>query len=243
MSEPNETSFSNPGEENRSQGHRREGRSVARRLFGVPLEGRTYANIGYLLLALPLGVLYFTWLVTAFALGLTLWIVLMGIPILFFTILTVYWMTGFERWLAIHLLGEPVPPMRRDVPNKEGFFDWVKGVFTTSATWKGLVFLFVKLPLGILSFTIAIATLATSAAFLFAPIGLMYEEGVQIGPWFVNTPIEALICLPIGVFAFLLTLHLLNGLAFVWSKFSSIMLGQGLPASLAGRLAGTSTGR
>jgi len=207
-------------------------KSLVSKIFGVLFETRTYANIGYLLLAMPLGVGYFCWLVTAFALGVGLWIVLMGIPILFFTILTVYWMTGFERWLAINMLGEDVPPLRRDAVQGEGFVAWAQGVFTTSATWKGLVFLFAKFPLGIVSFVIAITTLSFSAAFLLAPLTLLYEGGINIGPWFADTLWETLLCVPVGLVGLFLSLHLLNALAFVWRKFSAVMLGQGLPGDI-----------
>ena len=56
------------------------------RLARDVLDSRTYGRIGYLLLALPLGVIEFSFLVTAISFGVGTAVTLIGIPVLIFTI-------------------------------------------------------------------------------------------------------------------------------------------------------------
>ena len=57
-------------------------RSWLSRIFGVVIEGQTYLNILYLLLAFPLGLFYFIFFVVGFSLGLPLIILWVGFLIL-----------------------------------------------------------------------------------------------------------------------------------------------------------------
>ena len=57
-------------------------RSLLGNIFGVFIQLQTYLNILYLLLAFPLGLGYFVFLVTGLALGLGLFITWFGIVIL-----------------------------------------------------------------------------------------------------------------------------------------------------------------
>jgi hypothetical protein len=57
-------------------------KSVARRVFGVGFRRETYANFAYLLVRFPLGIAYFTVLITGLSLGIGLIPLLIGIPIL-----------------------------------------------------------------------------------------------------------------------------------------------------------------
>jgi len=50
--------------------------------FDVIVKPKTWRSVGYLLLAFPLGIFYFVFLVTGLSLGFGLFITLLGIPIL-----------------------------------------------------------------------------------------------------------------------------------------------------------------
>ena len=43
--------------------------------------------------------------------------------------------------------------------------------------------------------------------------------------WYVDTLPEALVCSLIGILVFILSLHALNGLAWIWRELASLMLG------------------
>ena len=60
-------------------------------------EQRTYRVLLYLLLGLPLGILYFTIVVTGLSLGIGLIVTLLGIPVLVITLLVVRGLAELER--------------------------------------------------------------------------------------------------------------------------------------------------
>ncbi len=95
--------------------------------FDVINKPQTWRNAGYLLLAFPLGIFYFVFIVTGLSLGLGLFITLLGIPVLIGVLVAVYGMGEFERMTTNSLLDldtEPAnqPPRgaRRTVAQAEG---------------------------------------------------------------------------------------------------------------------------
>ena len=196
-------------------------------IFKVVWEPQTYLNILYLLVSFPLGVVYFVFLVTGFALGIGLAIIWIGLPILILMILAVYGLTGFERILAIHMLGQEIDSLR-DVLPQESAWQWLKGVLTTPATWKGMGFLLLKFPFGLFSFVAAVTVLAISVALLFAPLLVMTGGVVDFGFWVGDTISEAALCSLLGVILHLLALHFLNALAWIWGALARILLGKSI---------------
>ena len=67
------------------------------RALRAPLELRTWKDTAHLLLNLPVGIATFTIIVTGFALGFSLLITLVGIPILVALVYVSRWMGTFER--------------------------------------------------------------------------------------------------------------------------------------------------
>jgi len=74
-------------------------------------DSRTYLRILYLLLAFPLGTLYFTVIVTGLSVGVGLAIAIVGFLILILTLLVWLVFARVERELAIYLLGAHIRPM------------------------------------------------------------------------------------------------------------------------------------
>jgi len=75
------------------------------RLLHPIVEGRTYLRIAYLLLALPLGVIEFSVLVTAISFGFGTAVTLIGIPVLIATVWAWRWIAQGERGLIGRLVG------------------------------------------------------------------------------------------------------------------------------------------
>src|SRR3954468_22489681 len=87
------------------------GRQAILGLLRAPIELRSYRNLLYLLLAFPLGLTYFLFLVVGLSLGLGLTIIWVGLPVLLLVLLGSRALSALERQLAIGLLGAEVPPM------------------------------------------------------------------------------------------------------------------------------------
>jgi hypothetical protein len=204
------------------------------RFFGVIARGSTYLNLLYVLLAFPLGLFYFIFLVVGLSLGLSLLIILVGILVLL--IVFAGWLAfgAFERQMAIWLLREEIPPMTppqlRDRP-AESAVSWKGFVayLTNPVTWTSLVYLFVKFPLGILSFVISVTALSVTAVFITSPLTFpFFQPEVWFtwnSLWKIDTLGDAMIAFVIGVALLFISLHVLNGLAWVSGRFAWVMLG------------------
>jgi len=198
--------------------------------FAAPFRVRTYTNALFLALAFPLGLAYFIFLVVGFALGLGLSIIWIGLPILALVFLGSWVLAAFERQMAILLLGAPIPPRAAALPAQTPLpvFRRIGEFFGSPVTWKGIAYLIVKFPLGIVSFVSLVTLTASSAAFIAAPFFWEWGQGdIDIDvPYFVlDSPLGVWMLLPFGIAFLLLGLNLLNGLAWIWRELATGLLG------------------
>lgn len=203
------------------------------KFFGVVARGQTYLNILYLLLSFPLGLFYFVFLITGLALGIPLIIVWVGLLILLAVFAVWYGLIAFERQLAIWLLHENIPPMSREDFTGMSLWQSFLAAVRSPVTWKGLVYLFAKFPLGLLSFITVTVLGSLSIALVAAPIYYSFvDPGINFmwdftrwQPWVIDTLGEAFILSLIGIFVALISLHVFNALALVSGVFARVMLG------------------
>jgi signal transduction histidine kinase len=192
------------------------------RFAGVVTRPQTWLNLLYLLLAFPLGLAYFVVLVVGVTTGAALAVLVIGLGILLATLAAWRGMAAVERGLARAVLGVPIamPPDQRDLSPVERVVRWLRDPMT----WKGLVFVALKFPLGIASLAIVGATGFFSLVLLFAPL-IVLGTTVTVFGWIVESPLQALPLTLVGAPAVLLSLHLYNGLAWLWAIFARVMLG------------------
>jgi signal transduction histidine kinase len=194
----------------------------AARFAGVVLRPQTWLNVAYLLLAFPLGLGYFIVLVVGVTTGAALAVVVVGLGILLATLAAWRGMAAIERGVARSLLGVAIarPADRRDRPPLERITRWLRDPIT----WKSLVFVALKFPLGIASFAIVVCSGFFSLVMLFAPL-IVLVTPVTVFGWIVESPLQALPLTVLGAPAVLLALNLYNGIAWLWGLFARVMLG------------------
>lgn len=199
--------------------------------FAVPFRPRTYGSLIYLWLAFPLGLVYFVGLTVGFAAGVPLTLVWVGLLLLFLTFTGAWFAEGLERQLAIHLLGAAVPPrLDRSRPISGTRFRELRAVGSSAALWKGLVFLFLKFPLGLVGWVVSLVALIVPIAFIAAPFAILFGDGqIDFGFWEPTTFFGALPLAFAGALALILSLHLHNALAQVWARLAEILLGAQVP--------------
>ena len=195
--------------------------------LGAILDRQTYINLAYLLLAFPLGIFYFVFLVTGLSLGLGLLIVWIGAIILPAVLIFSRWFGMFERWLSAKMLNLEIPePMRRaTAPNLK---TRLKTLMTDSTTWTGIVYLLLKFPLGIVSFVVPVVLLIVSLS-LVAEVLLYKMSWIRppmIGGWKFDSLPEAAMLGLLGLVLFPISLHVINGLAWFSGRLARLCLGR-----------------
>ncbi|HVS49186.1 MAG TPA: sensor domain-containing protein, partial [Candidatus Dormibacteraeota bacterium] len=209
---------------------------------GLMTDSRSYLRILYLLLAFPLGTLYFTVIVTGLSTGLGLAIVIVGFLVLILTLLIWLVFARIERELAIHLLGAQMRPMF--APDPTPLWTWPRLLRTLGdpVTWKSLTYLLIEFPFGIFSFTVAITLISISLSLVLYPViylvmtsliqqgvinsgGTMFP-GVSIDGTFHNSVfVGFLLISALGLGFTVISVALMNGLGWLWARFAELMLG------------------
>ena len=218
--------------------------------FLAPFRGQTYLNLIYLFLTFPLGLFYFIFLIVGFALGISLLIIWVGLLILLVVFAGWWGFVVFERQQAIWLLRVKVPPLTRQDLTGKTTGQQVMAYLTNPVTWKGLIYLFLKFPLGLTTFVIGTVLLALSGTLLAAPLIVSVSplylqiEFTRNLVWMVDTLPEALVLFLLGIPVAWISLIVLNALAWLWARLSEFMLGNppalgqpagaGLPDTVAG---------
>ena len=196
------------------------------RFFGVVTRPRTWLNLLFQVLAFPLGLFYFVFLVTGLSVGLGLVIIWVGIPILL-VVAGAWWLFGaFERFQARVLLGADVPEAPRMWETVDGVWGKVKAHFGSGATWKDLLYLLAKLAFGVVSFTLVVS-LASIIAWLFALpfLSAWHVASVDVGSGSWYPPLWlALLGVPAGVLMIFASLHVLNAWGWVCRRWAEVML-------------------
>jgi signal transduction histidine kinase len=195
------------------------------RLHRDLLDPLTYGRIAYLLLALPLGIAEFTFLVTALSTGVGLAITLIGIPILIVSLYAWIWMAGLERRLIGALTGVEIPDPYRPLP-EGSHWQRLQARVTDPATWKDLVFLLLQLPAGILSFVITVTVLSVGVGSLTLPLWYWaIPDGAQVGIFTVDRLLEAIALVPLGALVLLLGVPALGALGRLYAAYAHVLLG------------------
>jgi hypothetical protein len=231
--------------------HSRGFRRFLGRILCDPLRPQTYRNLCYLLVMLPLGIIYFNLLLIGFLTGIALVFVFIGVPIIVFLLALVVRLAGFERTLVRVLLRVDVPAPSIEI--EDGLWERTKQLVTGRPTWKAVayllsVFVFATIASGLLA-----SLGATAWSFLSAPL---YYENVpvvayapipsgdftldilfgwdnlligltttfRIGSWQIETLLGALLVASLGLVLLLFSFQVVNVLAWIWSRYVRVML-------------------
>ena len=196
--------------------------------FNSLWKSQTWINILYLLLSFPLGIFYFVILVTGISLGFGLLITVIGIFILMGVLFLVNGFARFEVLLANRLLGFQIRLRPSENP-ATGFWNKLKEKLRSPFTWKGLFYLFLKFPLGIIAFSLTVSLLAVSLSMISLPILHQFSwydldwQGNNF--WVVDTLPETLIVAFIGIILLFASLFVFNLLAWVYGRIAKVLLG------------------
>ena len=208
----------------------------------------TTSNIVYLLLSLPMGLLYFVITVVGLSVGLGTLVIWIGIPILFGTIVAIRGMAVIERRLVVSLLHFPVPYVQsRQREVHRTFLQYVKDMVRSPLTWTSTLYMLIKLPLGVISFTLAVVLPIVSAATFLMPAvylvnlfvnTILLKNGIQstsyIIPYFIEVHgtfdglmfLRSFVGVPVGMLLWYITRIVLNTVTLGSAELAHAMLSE-----------------
>lgn len=131
-------------------------------LLTLWFQARTWRSAAYLLLSLPLGIVYFTFVVTATSLSGGMMVTLAGIPLLVGTFIGVRILAKFDAKVGntIQRTNITLPPATWDEGNVR---NRIEKTVKSRATWKSFAYMLAMLPVGIVNFTATVAFTAFGA--------------------------------------------------------------------------------
>jgi signal transduction histidine kinase len=182
-------------------------------------------------------VIEFSFLVTALSFGFSTAITLIGIPVLVATVWAWRRLADLERRLVGSLVGVEIPSPYRPDPQGVSWWRRLGARLADPATWKDLAFLLLQLPLGILSFSIAVSVIGFGLRLLLAP--LFYEPFAD-GDWIawldINSLAGAIAVVPLGAIVLLLGIPGLNALAHLYGWLAAQLLGSNADPALTAQV-------
>jgi len=202
-------------------------------IVGVIADRQTYKNLVYLLLAFPLGIAYYIVLMVGFTVGLGLSVLVVGLGILLATVIGLRYLASFERSLANTLLGTNIRKPDDVEKASEGIVGTAKAYLQASSTWRGLGFVALRFPIGVLSFVLLVTFLGTAVELLLIPLFPGGVFNVEVAGWVVaesvDTTTERAVAVPAGAVLLFLALHVLNAFARANASIASSLLGSNSP--------------
>jgi signal transduction histidine kinase len=168
-------------------------------------------RVGYLLLTLPLGAIYFAVLIAGLASAVG-GAFIIGIPL--FVGLMFLWraLARFERRLLRRMLDVGIENPYR-APVSATRLGRIRDRASDPATWKDLAYLLLLLPMGLVSFTVVVCLAGTAAGLLtIASWGWSLPDGADIGLLHVDSVWKGLLVTPLALPVWLLFLLAVRGL-------------------------------
>jgi len=197
------------------------------KLANIFLNRQTYKNILYLLLSFPLGLFYFVVLSICLSAGVVLSPLIIGIYIIALTLAASVYLIKIEIVLTNKLLQKNIKTTLFSQPLfcKTNFHAYSKKLALNVSTWKGIVYLFLKLLMGTLSFFLLVLTLTISLSFLTAPIIIYLIDPLHLGTWKIDTFQEAILLVPFGFVFLAISFTILNSLSELHFIIAHSLLG------------------
>ncbi|WP_042440064.1 sensor histidine kinase [Streptacidiphilus albus] len=125
--------------------------------------GQMWREVAFQLTALPLGILGFTVTVTGLSMGLGLLVTVAGLWVLAVSLAAVSALGSLERGLARSLLGLDIAEPESVVPVRDpdaGLWRKTLGVLSDGLAWRSALYMVLKLPWGIFTFTVTVVSVA-----------------------------------------------------------------------------------
>jgi len=187
----------------------------------------TYRRLAYLLLGMPLGLAWFTALITLWSLTVGLAITPMVIPVLLALAFATRGFTAVEAELARSLLGVDAHVPALSIPRGGGIRARAKALFG-AGFWRAQGFLWIRWFVGFPVGVAMVALLGSAIGMIFGPLWIPFIHhgaSISFGFWHAHTVLQALPFVPVGVILLALSVALAYPLGAAFVPLTAAFLG------------------
>ncbi|EST27858.1 sensor histidine kinase [Streptomyces niveus] len=210
----------------------------------APFGLRMVKEFAYLLLNLPMGILFFVYVVTMLSVSAGLLVTFLGIPLLAAALVGCRGLGAVERARARALLDLDVAsplPVRGE---KAGLMSWVGAVLKSGVSWRHVLYGILHFPWVMFSFVTSVTFVVTSWSLFLYPLwqwtfpAYLDQDGIAVfsdgsREFYVDTPFEIAAASVVGLVLVLASPWLVRGLTTVDRLLVAGLLG---PSKLATRV-------
>ncbi|MFG2880715.1 sensor histidine kinase, partial [Streptomyces sp. NPDC048337] len=141
-----------------------------RSVLRAPVEGRTWREFGYLLIGLPLSVLYFSLAITGLSLGAGLLVTFLGVPVLAGMLAMCRGFGHLERARVRTFLGTDIPDPAPIRAGKSGALAAMGALLKSGSAWRHALYSVIHFPWAVFGFCVALTFWAYGWGFLLYPL-------------------------------------------------------------------------
>ena len=213
---------------------------------GAPFTRRSWHELLYALVAFPLGVFGFAFVVASLFVGVLWSVILIGLVFFAWSTLGARQLGAFNRRLVRRLLGYDVPPPAPFQPGY-GVVGWVRAGIVDRVGWRARAYLVLKFPLALASFIAVITLRLGSLWFILAPAQWAANIGtentrddggarhyvINFGSFYFDTWQRTLLLTAIGLTGWWLSPWMLRAILYLDRHLLADLLG---PTSLPARV-------
>jgi signal transduction histidine kinase len=197
---------------------------------------RTPRAFAFFLLALPLGIFYFTFLMTVLSVGLATATIVVGLAILVASMYAWRHLARMERRLVGSLLAveiaDPYRPIRSDTRTGR-----IRERITDPATWKDLAYLLLHFPLAVVASLASATLVSTGVGLTLAPLyAWIIPGGLELGLVQITSLPGSVAVVPLGAAVLVAAGWAIERLARVWGGFATSLLGSSADPVLTERV-------
>lgn len=207
-----------------SRGLAEEPESVFRHIRNLPgiRSWKILNDMAFLLLSGVLGIMWFVVAIVGFTVGVSLLVILIGVPILGATIGLMVWGANMERARMRVFLGIDIPSPYIELPRDGGRIKRGLRALRTAALWRDIAYLLILFPVGLVEMGIA----WIPVQFLIAPVVTLLGGQNSILWWQIESLPEALFAILVGLILIVPISLLINLTAMLHGEFAKRLLAQ-----------------
>ncbi|GCE48407.1 putative sensor protein [Thermosporothrix hazakensis] len=198
----------------------------------------------FLFISFPLGLIFFVLTVVGLSLSTSLLIIWIGLPLLLLTLFLIRGMAALERSMLASLTGVVI--WTKSPPTRSGGKTRFMAILRDPDTWKSALYMLLKLPLGIVSFTICLTLPIIATSLTVMPLvyivltSIVGNTDAHIAQIFFSDsytfiPItgvfnlidfaKCLACAALGVLAWIGIAKVIHGMTALWEGVARALLG------------------